>query len=236
VVALWVVGFGSFVLASLLVGVRLVAVARRTRGIPEAAMGTALLLGGLGYASIVVALRAVVRESAPLPLALGNLALHVGAIALAFATWRIFRAGERWPAAIVAGIAAVLAASFALRLVHVRVVPAPLPVFWMSSLGDAAAYAWSTAESLRYWSMMRRRLVLGLAAPATTRRFGLWALGAGCAVAMHGVSIAGRLLAGDAMPAPAVLASSALGLVAAYAIARAFFPGRRARARAAAAA
>jgi hypothetical protein len=95
-------------------------------------------------------------------------------------------------------------------------------VFWTSTLGDASGYAWSLVESLRYRAMMRRRDALGIGDPSVTRRFGLWAVAAGCAVAMHATSIAGRLLAGDAMPAPAVITSSALGLVAAVSLALAF--------------
>lgn len=227
---LWVIGFGSFTLVSLLVGARLLALAARTRGLAEAAFGTSLFLGGAGYVLLVLAFRVVAIEHAPLPLAVGNLLLHCGSMALMIATWRVFRPAERWPVAIVAAIATVLAVSFAFRLAHVRVIPPPASVFWMSTLGGAAAYAWSCAESLRFWTMMRRREALGLADRALTRRFGLWSLCTACAVGMHVASMLGRVLAGDAMPPAAVVASSGLGLVAAVSLWLAFFPrSRRAR-------
>jgi hypothetical protein len=119
--------------------------------------------------------------------------------------------------------------SFAIRLANVRVIPPPAPVFWMSTLGGAIAYAWSCAESLRFWTMMRRREALGLVDRALTRRFGLWALCAGCGVGMHVASMLGRVLAGDAMPPAVVVASSGLGLVAAISLWLAFFPRTRAR-------
>jgi hypothetical protein len=227
---LWVIGFGSFTLASLIVGARLLALAGRTRGLAEAAFGTSLVLGGAGYVLLVLAFRVVAIDDAPLPLAVGNLLLHCGSMALMVATWRIFRPAERWPVAIVTAIGAVLAVSFAIRLAHVRMIPPPAPVFWMSTLAGAGAYAWSCAESLRFWTMMRRREALGLADRALTRRFGLWSLCTGCAVGMHVASMLGRVLAGDAMPPGAVIASSGLGLVAAISLSLAFFPrGARGR-------
>lgn len=224
------VGFGSFTLASLVVGARLLALAARTRALAEAAFGTSLFLGGAGYLLLVLAFRVVAVESAPLPLAVGNLLLHIGSMALAIGTWRVFRPAERWPGAVVAAIGVVLATSFAIRLAYVQVVPPPASVFWMSTLAGAAVYAWSAEESLRYWRMMRRREALGLADPAITQRFGLWGLCTACAVGMHAASVAGRVIAGDALPPAAVVASSALGLVAAVSLSLAFFP-RRGRAR-----
>ena len=167
------IGFGSFTLASLVVGARLLALAARTRALAEAAFGTALFLGGVGYVLLVLAFRIVAVESAPFPLAAGNLLLHIGSMALAVGTWRVLRPAERWPVAVVAGIGAVLATSFAIRLAYVQVIPPPASVFWMSTLAGAAAYAWSAEESLRFWRMMRRREALGLADPAITQRFGL---------------------------------------------------------------
>ena len=41
---------------------------------------------------------------------------------------------------------------------------------------------WGAAESLRYFSMMRRRAKLGLADPLVTNRFLLWGLGIGAAM------------------------------------------------------
>ena len=221
---LWIIGFGSFTLASLVVGARLLALTARTRALAEAAFATALFLGGAGYVLLVLGLRIVVVESAPLPLAVGNLLLPIASMALAVGTWREFRPAEHWPGAVIAGIGAVLATSFGIRLAYVQVVPPPALVFWMSTLGGAAAYAWSTAESLRFWTMMRRREALGLADRAITRRFGLWSLCTACAVGMHAASMAGRVIAGEAMPPAAVVASSAPGLVAAVSLSLGSFP------------
>jgi hypothetical protein len=220
---LGILGFGFFTFASLMVGVRLLAVAARTRALPEAAFGTALFFGGVGYVLIVLGFRAVVVDHAPFLVAAGNLLLHIGSMSLVIATWRVFRPNERWPALGVAALATLLSVSFATRLSLMDVIPPPASVFWTSTLGDAAAYAWSAAESLRFWLMMRRRETLGLADRAVTRRVGFWSLFGICAVAMHAATIAGRLLGREAMPAAVVVASSTLGLVAAMSLWLAFF-------------
>jgi len=224
--AIALLGFGSFVVVSLAVGARLLALARRTRQVPEAAMGAALFLGGgLGYAAIVLALRVLPAGAAPLPLALGNALVHLGTIALAVGTWRIFRAEAFWPAVAVAFVTGMLGTSFALRLGDLHAIPPPPTVFWTSSLASALVYAWSGAESLRYWTMMRRRAALGLADPALARRFGLWGLGAGCAVGIFVASMIGRLVGRGPMPSAVLGVSSLLGFAAAVSVGLAFFPG-----------
>ena len=50
------IGGGAFVLVSLVIGVRVMWLARRTRGLPEFAMALGLLLmGGLGYPILILA-------------------------------------------------------------------------------------------------------------------------------------------------------------------------------------
>jgi hypothetical protein len=225
---LGLLGFASFVLVSLAVGARLLALAWRTRELPEAVIGAALFFGGgIGYALVVTGLRVLGpgAEAAPAVLAVGNACVHAGSLALAVGTWRIFRPGERWPAALLLAVSSTLAFSFALRLLHVREIPPPSSVFWTSTAAGGTVYLWAAAESLASWSRLRRRLALGLADPAVTRRVGLWGAGCTSAVGMHLVAMTARALVGDAMPPAAVAASSGLGFAAAIAIGLAFFPG-----------
>ncbi|RIK93050.1 MAG: hypothetical protein DCC71_24165, partial [Proteobacteria bacterium] len=220
-------GFGSFVVVSLVVGARLLALGRRTRELPANVLGVSLLFGGgVGYPLVVLGLRVLGPELAPFAVTFGNLCIHAGTIALALGTWNIFRAGERWPMAPVAAIVAVVALSFGLRLVHFRELPPPASVFWSSTGIGLAGYAWAAGEALQTWRRLRRRLALGLADPAATRRIGLWGAACACAVGMHVASLAGRLLDGGSMPPLAVGASSALGFAAALSTLAAFFPGR----------
>jgi hypothetical protein len=235
VVVAALLGFGSFVLASLVAGARLLALARRTRQVPEAALGAALLLGGgIGYLLMVLALDVLPRSLAPPVLLAANLSLHGGALLLALGTARIFRPESTPARGAVAAIALLLAGSDVLRFRDPGAIPAGALVFWTSTLGSAAAYAWSAAEAGRCWGQLRRRLRFGLADPVVALRMGAWAAACAAAVAMHVASTVNRFLAPGGMH-PAVLAtSSALGLAAAAGLWLAFFPRPRAIARAAA--
>lgn len=225
------IGFGSFVLASGMAGVRLLLLARRTGQGTEAVLGAALLLGGgIGYLLMVLALDVLPRPLAP-PVLLGaNVSLHAGALLLALGTARIFRPEARWARGLVAAIGVVLAGSDTLRFLDPETIPPSSLVFWTSTLGSAAAYAWSAAEAGRYQARLRRRLALGLAEPAIVRRVTAWAGACAAALAMHVASAANRFLVSEGMH-PALLASSSLlGLGAAAGIWLAFFPPGRSRA------
>ena len=55
----------------------------------------------------------------------------------------------------------------------------PGGAYWVSWVLRTGALLWLAFESLRYWSLLRRRLRLGLADPLVTNRFlllGIWAL------------------------------------------------------------
>lgn len=224
------IGFGSFVLASAVVGLRLLRIALRTGQTPEFAIGTALFAGGgVGYGLVVLAFAAQAFPLSVVPIAVlgGTLCASFGAVALAFGVWRIFRPRQRWPLAVVGGIAAVLALSLAARVAQLAQVPASTPVFWSFTAGSAAAYLWSAIESLRFHALMRRRLRIGLGDPAIAARFLLWGVSACAALGIHLCSAINRHLDPSTLPAALVGIQSGFGLVAAAGIWLAFFPPRR---------
>jgi hypothetical protein len=223
-------GFGSFALASLWVGGRLLALAARTRQVPEAALGTALFFGaGLGYVLAVGARQVDVLPPdwvGPVRLA-GVAFIHLGSAALAFGAWRIFRPAERWARAACLAISAGLVASLALRVLDppsaAQPVSSPLH-FWPMTLLGAASYGWCSVESALYAGALRRRARLGLAARALAQRFSLWAAGGACAVGVHLCSMANRFLDPVVVHPAILLTTSALGFGAAAAIWLTFFP------------
>ena len=230
--ALSVAGFGSFVVASFLVGLRLLGIASRTGKAPELAIGAAFLAsGGLGYGLIVLAfaLHAFSAPVMPIAVLVGNTSASCGAIALAFGIWRIFRPADRWPLALTAVIVALLVVSFVGRLRNVAVVPAPAFVFWTFTIGSVASYAWSAFESLRFHAMLRRRMRIGLANADIARRFLLWGVAGSAAVGIHVCSAANRFLDPDTIHPALLTVQAALGLGAASGIWFAFFPPHRSR-------
>lgn len=188
------IGIGCFMLFTLFIGVRLLLLARRTRGLPEFAVGLACVCSGfLGMGLQTLG------DSPPLSpdlahqvFAAGRVLVHVGILCQVLFTWRVFRPERRWAAAAFASFVAAVAAI-------------SLGGASAGTLGDrddgglwfllqvavhALALAWGAFESGLYWTRMRRRLVLGLADPVVANRFLVWAVAIGfgaLAVAVEGV-------------------------------------------------
>ncbi len=227
------IGVLAFAVASFLVGARLLLLARRTRELPELAVGLALVLaGGAGYALMFASARlAPEPATAGAFAALGALSLNAGAVSLWFFTWRVFRPESAWAAVLVAAAAAAAGSSYLHELLTTGFAFRSFQGVWYWS-GFAArllCFGWAALESLRYWAMMRRRARLGLAEPLLANRFLLWALAAAGAFAIWAV-VGWNLLQGSNQPTgglfenDAALLVSGFGLASALALWLAFFP------------
>lgn len=232
-VALAGVGLASFVLVSLVLGVRLIRLSRRTRELPELAMGLAFLLsGGLGYGQ-VLASQAVLESRpylTPLLLASGALMSAMGTICLAIFTWRVFRRGRAGDVVFSALVAAILGAFVGQALTGDFAQPDLRSVSsWVSVVALGGVFVWAALESFRYWAMLRRRQRVGLADPTLARVFGWWACGAGSASLIYAGFATTALLGIQDVTHPASAIPNALfGVFAAFSVERAFRPGRRA--------
>jgi hypothetical protein len=205
-------------------------VARRTRELPEIAIGLSFLLAGaLGFLLEVVgqAPAAALPPAAVGPLtAAGKLSIDLGIAAQLVFTWRVFRPNRAWACAFAVWSGCLLAASFlgqAMDGFSGRQLCGFW--FWADFAGRAAAPAWNSFESLRYYTMMRRRVKLGLADPVSAHRFLLWGLGSGAGFGMFLTGLVTRYLgSGGAFTNASVLVMSSLGLFAAVAYWLTFFP------------
>jgi hypothetical protein len=229
--ALSAVGFGVFFLASLAIGVRLVALAARTRRLPELLIGLGILgIGPLAMGSMLLA--AALVGSAPGAArgitAFAFVAIALGATAACVFNWKVFRPEQPstriWVYLTGALFAAALAGEAALTGFADPLRPGPGGLF-VSTL-TAANLLWGAGESLLYWRLMRRRLRLGLADPLVTNRFLLWGVGIGAAGVGSVISLAAQLATGAAMSElPGILLSNSLhGLTAAVLMWIAFLP------------
>ena len=179
-------GFGAFFVSSLAIGIRLVWLARRNRGLPELLIGLGILgIGPAGFAMTVFAL--LLGEARPglvfAALVTAQLAITAGAVAAYVFTWKVFRRESRWARAAVLAAAAGFAVAFSGRLAAGSyVLPLRLDAWsHLSSANLIACMLWGSFESLRYHARMRRRVRLGLADPVIANRFLLWGLGIGAA-------------------------------------------------------
>ena len=187
-------GGGSFVLASLVLGGRLMLLARKTRGMPEFVLGFGLfIMGGLGYPLMGVAQQATgldlgVRIAM---IVTQMLFAGVGMTGITLFTRRVFRPQERWAAwttPLCAGAYLVLlllqglGAGFAATL-------GGSGIWFHSTYIGIAVMGWTGWESLRYHGLMRRRLAIGIADPVVVDRFRLWAISMFAAAAISTIGV-----------------------------------------------
>lgn len=189
------IGGGAFVVASLIIGIRLLILSARTGELPELTCGLALLLmGGLGYPLLVV-----VEQGESLPmgtrcvLLFSQMLCHMVAnAAFAFFNYRVFRPGVGWARALVA-----LCCLFPIALCSAQLLGDGIVSYVVSPVGPwrwhgAAAMltvGWAALESSRFHMLMRRRVALGLADPVVSDRVKLWAIGMTSAFATSGIGV-----------------------------------------------
>lgn len=222
----------SFMLVSLALGVRLLLLARQSREVPELAMGLAFLLcGTAGYGQIVMAHATweSLPHLTPILLASGYLMVDLGAICLHLFTYGVFRRGQMLGRLLLGALATAIAGSFFIQAFDDGFGNPRLagPASWLAIAALTGTFAWPAAESLRYWSMLRRRQRIGLADGALAQVFFWW--GTGCAsAALIFVTFAAMLIfqVNDITHPATAAATACFGGFAAFAIARAFHPVR----------
>lgn len=229
------VGLLAFLVSSISIGVRLLLLGRRTRGVPELTLGTGFLVGCVfGYAPETVVLSSDLlspeRETAVL--AVTQIAIRVAAASVLVFTWKVFHADEPWAKTFALLVALALVMSwiaFPTTRVHAS---GPHERFWYDffAVARTVALAWGSIESLAYYHRCRMRMRIGLTDPLVTNRFLLWGIG----LAAMTLLMASTLLAAAAGVDPSapgwVLLESVTGLVGAIALWLTFFPGRSYRA------
>jgi len=217
-------GGGAFVLASLVIGLRLLVTGVRRRALPELAIGGGLFLSaGIGYPLMTTA--QVARQLAP-DVRCAFLGVHmlcnlVGLGGLAYFTRRVFRPTQPWAAVF------WLAIPIAELCLMIWQAAGPgLLAFadtahgpWQgNTIVGFSVLAWSGVESLLHHRMLKRRAVLGLADPVVADRVRLWGLAMLTSAAMSlaaivmlelGVDMAASPL-GACVVGPAGFASAAL--------------------------
>jgi hypothetical protein len=149
------------------VSIRLLRLARRTGALPERALGAAVLLTmGLGYPLLVASAAA---GNVSLRFA-GALLVDAGFALTTFFTWRVFRPGAPWAAALAAGLALGFAAQLALNVTDDRA--AGLLQMELA----AVLYGWTGLEAALRARMQERRMALGVGDAVVANRFWLWAV------------------------------------------------------------
>jgi hypothetical protein len=230
---LGLVGFGSFLAVSFAVGMRLLALARRTRRLPELAIGlNCLLAGSVGYALLLAAesLRLLPAPQDGWASFTGVGAISVGAGCVALFSRRVFRPRAPGAGAALVALAAWLAlgvwGSWVLHVERAAGGPGAWLGRWAPNLGLLAAYAWSGIEPLRYRSLLHRRARLGFGDPLVANRLLLWGAGTLAIASIALFHLVAQLVGHTELPPGLVGPVSLLALAAAATQWLAFLPPR----------
>jgi hypothetical protein len=231
-------GVGVQAVVSLLVGVRLASLARRTGRFPELALSLAtLLMPVVGYPSALVA---IVLERAQLPGVTPVFFVAVSAMMIGVSmyyafTWRVFRPAAAWAPLLWALGSWVMLGSAGAATGHVELrgtidagVQSALSWAVFTVAAVIVAYAWNTFEAFRYYLNARRQLRLGLVEPVVCNRFLLWSMSTGGWLVLAVVATVGLVASGQnpLRSAGFSLAVGAVGLVNAACNTLCFMPPR----------
>lgn len=196
----------AYVSVGIAVGIRLVRLARRTRGFPERMLGIACLSGPGLLAPCLVVVHAlaepewVVRAAA----FVGQIGYALFCSVMVLFTWQCFRPEEAWArwlaraSIVVVVFAAAGGMARALGLAPVLELR-DMDHWTYRTIGFASllGHAWTGVESFSYYGRMRKRSALGLADAVVTNRFLLWGLVAIGALVASGTPLVVGLLGGD---------------------------------------
>ncbi|MCP5040520.1 MAG: hypothetical protein GY944_05780 [bacterium] len=177
---------GTFGLMSTAVAVKLLLLARRTRGFPEFAISmNILLLAAVGLPLAITGRNAThfgTTKGAVL-FAVGMFFVCVGLQMTNLFTWYVFRRSQPWArgVAVVSSVAFMVLwlsmVTWGLGSTEIKVAQAQVKPFAVTLIAMQMLSAiWAGAESFRYWGMQKRRLRLGLANPVVVERFLWWGL------------------------------------------------------------
>jgi len=190
-----------YVFTSLFVGIRLLILARRTRGFPEFIVGMGfLLVGGSGYPLSAISGYGVetVGEVVFPAYAAGAVANLLGIFCFVLFTWKSFRPEAGWARALVVVTGIGLFTIGSGCIVTFAGSDPSLPSHLAAHSWNTAGYpffvvpfAWSAIEALLAFRASRRREAIGLGDSVVKNRFMLWSLFAIVALVM----VAGNLFA-----------------------------------------
>ena len=220
------------------VGLRLLWLAQQTRGFPELALGSGLLLlAGLGFPLFVLHGLMLDRDgSSGAYIAVGafaHAAMAGGVWLVALFTSRVFRSGVAWATALSSGIGVLL------------IVQAVASILGLPGAQDSESlreaqrgwatvhlaclvfvFGWAGVEAILYRRSLLKRIALGLADAVVANRLLLWGT-LGLSSAVSGIVNIALLPFGTAVLPVIFTLSSAAGLLNSACLWLAFLPPRR---------
>lgn len=224
---------------TLVVGGRLLAVARRTRELPELLFGIGFVSGGIGQGFAQLGQRVIWTEPGAFATGMNTLLfgfLLLGTAALYVVIWRVYRPGWTTAGAIFTLAAMpLLCLSYGLRIAGGdftgQVAASPGVAVHQALRGFL--FGWAAIESLRYHALLRKRRAIGLADPVVTNQILLWGVAAGGMVGLNALVTINLFVLGRSPLADPVSTSLLLVVLAVVSVSMwcAFFPPQALRRR-----
>jgi len=196
IAVLGLAGLVVFVLASLVVGLRIVLLATRTGGVPEWTVGLSLLFAGAigtGLSILPVLLHTTDQKILFGVDQAASIFSHIGYGLLFVFVWRVFRPTATWAKGlftVLIGALVVSATGIALTLEPGVHLSGPNTIVnhwsWLGLGTRMVGYLWAAIESFRYYGMLQRRIAIGIGDERTAYRFLQWGI---CTTAVVGIWI-----------------------------------------------
>jgi hypothetical protein len=225
-----VMSYVATLLAGLLVGGRLLLLARTTHRGAELFLGFGTLMlvfaGGSEMAGLELA-----RAEHPWAYRAEVVALFahsLSASSMGFAVWRVFYPDRPWALRLCLIETALLFMSWQAVILPGQhtYVTGFTPWFHLHVASRGAAFGWCAIASAVHHRRLRRRLALGLVDPFLCHRFLLWTIAMSCTAGIFATALVLNVTRGELVFAspPALVAVSVLGLAGAWALLFAFLP------------
>jgi hypothetical protein len=216
---------------SLVVGLRLLWMARRTGELPELLFGIVFTTSAIGSAGGQLGQRLLWDEPGVLATVLnatGFGLVLIGTCLLYTVVWQVFRPDRTWAAAL-----AIAGSGMALLGYAIRALTGDFSTMTVESPGMAifqgsriVLFGWWAMESFRYSSLLRRRVRLGLAAPVSALQILLFGV-SGLAMMVFTATVVSAIFVQHVHPLEvpsAVVLTTVASLSAAVCMWCAFFP------------
>jgi len=177
---------------TLVVGGRLLAMARRTRKLPELLFGIGFVGGGVGQGLGQLGQRVLWTTPGSFATAMSTAMFGfvvLGSSALFLVVWRIYRPGWTFGAGICCAALPLLGLCYGMRITSGDFAtndPVSAGMMLHQSL-RGLLFTWASIEAIRYHGLLRKRLVLGLADPVATNQILMWGVASVFMVALNGI-------------------------------------------------
>lgn len=217
---------------NLIIGVRLLWLAKKTRKLPEFTLGTSVILAGaIGWTALLISreISASDPAAAEFLLAMGTLITNLGNVTLLVFIWRVYRPYSTRTVYVIVILVVMMAVSTIYNSIIVgKTYAGPSePIQWLGMSARLATYFWGTLEAFVFWRKLKRRALIGLAEPVVANRVFMWGVATATAFMTTVIATSSYIRRATGYTNLEMFIFSALGFAGAFCTWLAFWPPAR---------